>query len=243
MKISGKVAIVTGASSGIGLATARLFTQQGAKVALASRSAPKLKKIAKTLPWSLPIPTDMTVSLDIKRMVKTVLKHFGRIDILVNNAGRGYDASLEEINVNKLRQLIELDVIGPLYAMQLVIPVMRKQGAGAIVNISSGTSLLNLPNMSAYSSVKRMLNGLTLTAREELSEDNIRVSLVYPYITKTDFEKNTMTNDKTPVQFSEDDMKDLPPFDNPQHVAEKIAEAITSNAAEVFAHDWMKKRQ
>ena len=165
MDIRDKVVIITGASSGIGLATARLLARHGAKVALAARSRDRLNQLAEELPSAFAITTDMTSQEAIRNMVRKVLEHFGRIDILINNAGRGYDAPLEEIDVDKYRQLFELDVVGPLIAMQLVIPIMRRQGGGMIVNISSGTSLMNLPNMSAYSSVKRALNSITLTAR------------------------------------------------------------------------------
>ena len=190
MNITDKVVIVTGASSGIGLATARLLAAHGAKVALAARSRDKLNQLAAGLPDSFAVPTDMRSVEDIRNMTEKVLRHFGRIDALINCAGRGYDAPLEQIDIDKYRELFELDVIGPLITMQLVIPIMKDQGGGMIVNISSGTSLMYLPNMSAYSSVKRALNSITLTAREELAKDNIVVSVVYPYITLTDFDKN-----------------------------------------------------
>jgi len=166
MNIQGKVAIVTGASSGIGLATAQLLSKNGAKVALAARSLSKLQKISKQLQDSLVIQTDMSNEKQIKAMVAKAFKHFGRIDILVNNAGRGYDASVQETNSDTFRELFNLDVVGPLTAMQAVIPIMQKQGGGSIINISSGTALMVLPNMAAYSSLKRALAQISLTARE-----------------------------------------------------------------------------
>jgi len=241
MDIRDKVVIITGASSGIGLATARLLAKHGAKVALAARSRDRLNQLATELPSSLAIPTDMTSQEDVRNMVRKVLKHFGRIDILINSAGRGYDAPLERIDVDKYRQLFELDVVGPLIAMQLVIPTMRKQGGGMIVNISSGTSLMYLPNMSAYSSVKRALNSITLTAREELAEDNIIVSVVYPYMTLTDLDKNMFGaegGDFEPFEGEAD--ANLPPPDPPEYVAARILEVIETEEAEQYAHDWMK---
>jgi len=241
MDVRDKVAIITGASSGIGLATARLLARHGAKVALAARSRDRLNQLAAELPSSFVIPTDMTSEEDIRNMVEKVLQHFGRIDILINNAGRGYDAPLEEIDIGKYRQLFELDVVGPLIAMQLVIPIMRKQGGGMIVNVSSGTSLMYLPNMSAYSSVKRALNSMTLTAREELAEDNIIVSVVYPYMTHTDLDKNMFGvegGDSEPFEGEAD--ANLPPPDPPEYVAERILEVIETEEAEQYAHDWMK---
>jgi NAD(P)-dependent dehydrogenase (short-subunit alcohol dehydrogenase family) len=241
MRIKDKVVIVTGASSGIGLATARLLAGHGAKVALAARSRDKLNQLAAELPDSFAVRTDMTSEEDVRNMIQKVAEHFGRIDILINNAGRGYDAPLEQIDIDKYRQLFELDVVGPLIAMQLVIPIMRKQGGGTIVNISSGTSLMYLPNMSAYSSVKRALNSITLTAREELAKDNIVVSVVYPYMTLMDLDKNMFGaegGDFVPSEGEAD--PNLPPPDSAEYVAERILEVIETGQAEQYAHDWMK---
>jgi short-subunit dehydrogenase len=125
--------------------------------------------------------------------------------------------------------------------MQQVIPIMRKQKEGSIVNISSGTALMYLPNMGAYSSLKRALASISLTAREELKKDNINVSVVYPYITDTDFEKNTI-KDLGSVEYPEsDDDFELPKPDSAEYAAEKILEAIVGGKAEIFAHNWMKK--
>lgn len=241
MNIKDKVAIITGASSGIGLATANLFAKNEAKVALVARSKDKINRLSSQLPHSLAIPADMTKESEIKKMVQIVYDYYGRIDILINNAGRGYDAPIDKIHLNKLRELIDLNFIGPLTAMQSIIPIMRKKGGGAIVNISSGTSLMYLPGMSAYSSLKRALNGLSLTAREELKKDHITVSVIYPYITATDFEKNTIKHNLDTAGSEEEFDKDLPPPDSAEYVAGKILEAITTGKAEIYAHDWMKR--
>lgn len=239
MDLKGKVAIVTGASGGIGEATARLLTQKGAKVALAARSSDKLKKLSEELPQSYPVYVDMSKEESIKDMVQEVLEHFERVDILVNNAGQGYDAPIDHIDPKMYRDIFDLNVIGPLIAMQEVLPSMRKQQSGSIVNISSGTALMFLPGMAPYSSSKRALVGLSLTGREELKDENISVSVVYPFITATDFEKHTI---KSPsIAQEEAERHDLPPADSAEFVAEKILEAITTGKAEVFAHEWMEK--
>lgn len=247
MDVRNKVIIITGASSGIGLATAKLLAKNGAKVVLVSRSKEKLERLSRELPGSLAVPADMTEVSEIKGMVEQAKEHFSRIDILINNAGQGYDAPVERIDVDTFRYIFDLNVIGPLVAMQQVIPLMRSQGEGAIINISSGTALMYLPGMSAYSSSKRALGGISLTAREELKEDNIVVSVVYPYITLTDFEKNAIKGSPADDRGNDGSNDGEPegggpfPADTAEYVAQKILEGIESGEAEIFVHDWMKK--
>ena len=240
MDVKDKVVIVTGASSGIGEASAKLLAKNGAKVVLAARSKEKLEKLSKELPGSFIITTDMTKEKEVKEMVKKTIEHFGRVDILINNAGRGYDASTEEINIETFRKIFELDVVGLLVAIQEVIPVMRRQKGGTIINISSGTALMSLPNMGAYSSLKRAVAGISLTAREELKKDNIAVSVVYPYITLTDFEKNTVKEKTGTIDFEDGDEGGFKPPDSAEYIAQKILDGIISGKAEIFAHEWME---
>jgi short-subunit dehydrogenase len=238
--LSGKVAIVTGASSGIGRATARLLVQKGVRVALVSRSQENLEKLSRELPGSRAFPADMTKPAQIRRMVQETREHFGRIDLLVNNAGRGYDAPVEKIDIGTFRYIYDLNVIGPVIAIQQVIPVMREQGGGTIINISSGTALMDLPGMSPYSSSKRALAGISLAARQELEQDHIVVSVVYPYITHTEFERNTIR--ATPVPEDEIEPTGPYPADSAEFIAEKIVAGILSGEPEIFPHDWMKKQ-
>ncbi len=241
MTVKNKVIIVTGASSGIGLASAKLLSREGARVALVSRSREKLENLASLLPNSFAVPADMSVVTEIKSLVQKVYDHFHKIDILVNNAGRGYAASVEKIDIAKYNQLFNLNVIGPLVAMQTVIPIMRSGGGGCIINISSGTSLMHLPNLEAYASTKRVINGISLTAREELAKDKINVSVVYPYITNTNFGQNMIGEEIRSSSINNQNTK-LPPGDAPEYVAEKILEAITCEKPEIYAHEWMGNR-
>jgi short-subunit dehydrogenase len=238
MNVKGKVAIITGSSSGIGLATAKLLTEKGAKVALIARSKDKLQALQKELHRSRAFPCDVTNDKNLRNILEEIKGHFGRIDILINNAGRGYDSFIENIDIKRYEELYNLLVSAPLIAMQGVIPHMIKEGEGSIVNISSGTSLMAIPTLGAYSSLKRALNGLSLTASSELKKDNVMVSVVYPFITDTNFYKNVMGHPRTVVERRGEN---IPPPDSAEFVAEKILEAIETGKEEVFAHDWMEK--
>ncbi|WP_287929327.1 SDR family NAD(P)-dependent oxidoreductase [Arthrobacter sp.] len=226
MKVDGKVALITGASSGIGLALARLLAARGARTALAARSARKLQELAAELPGSVALPTDMRDDAAVRRMVEGAYRHFGRIDILVNNAGRAMHGPLTGVDPVEYRDLLNLNVVGPLQAMQLVAPVMKERGGGVIVNVSSGTTLRTLPGVGAYSSSKHALNNLGLVARLELATDNIRVCLVYPFVTATNFDRGSGA--RGPVRTG------LAP-DTAEYAASLVLEAIETEQAETFA--------
>jgi len=229
---------------GIGLVTAKLLSQKGAKLVLVARSKDKLVKLAKQLPDAIAVAADISKVDEVKKMVKQAYAHFGRIDILVNNAGQGYDVPVEKIDPTVFHYLFDLDVFGQLVAIQEVVPIMRKQGGGAIVNVSSGLALMHLEHMGAYAALKAALAHLSLTAREELKGDNITVSVLYPYITSTDFETHTVKGGATSnwdAENSEGAQEAWAKADPPEHVAKQIVEAIEKGTAEILAHDWMKR--
>jgi short-subunit dehydrogenase len=236
MQIKDRVFIVTGASSGIGLSTAMALSDRGAKVALLARSTDALKELAQKLPGSLPVTADMTKFDGVREAVGAVRRQYGRIDGLVNNAGRSYAASVEEIEPEIFDEIFHLNVLGPIVAMQAVIPVMRGQGGGSIVNINSGTAFMTIPQYSVYSSSKRALLGFSLTARAELEKDRIVVSEVYPFVTATNFGKTRMGKpaDGGPsVAYADGD--------KPEFVAGIVVQAIEEGQAQYFANDRLRK--
>jgi short-subunit dehydrogenase len=190
MQIKDSVIIITGASSGIGLATARVLAREGARVVLAARSEKKLAEIEKEIPNSFAMPADMEKPADIAALVQKTKDAFGRIDVLINNAGQGLRAPLEHVNLDDYQRIMNLNVFAIVRAMQAVIPIMREQGGGMILNISSRVSKNYFPGLSAYASTKYALNAISLTARQELAKDNIVVSVFHPKITATDFDMN-----------------------------------------------------
>jgi len=229
MQLAGKVVIVTGASSGIGAAFSRLAAEQGAKVVLAARRKERIDALAAELPDALAVQTDVTDFDQIRALVSATVERYGRIDVLVNNAGQGLHVPIEHVKLDDVEAVMRLNVYAPLVAMQTVVPLMRAQGGGAIVNISSGTSRMVLPGVGAYAATKCALNQISLTARAEWAADNIVVSLVYPSVTQTEFHASLRAgsfagNPRFPGHSAE-------------HVADAILEAIRSGEAEsVIAH-------
>jgi short-subunit dehydrogenase len=190
MELVGAVTIVTGASSGIGAATARLAAARGANVVLAARRVARITELAEELPGALAVPTDLRDPAQMVRLVGTTLDWYGRVDILVNNAGQGLHMPLEQVRLDDLRAITELNVYAPLLAMQAVIPPMRRQGSGVIVNVSSMTSRMVLPGVGGYAATKAALNMISQVARRELAPDGIVVSIVYPSVTATEFHQS-----------------------------------------------------
>lgn len=233
MTIQDKVFVITGASSGIGLATARALAAQGAKLAMLARSKDALDQLASELPDSLAVAVDVTDFPALRTAIGDVHAHFGRIDGLINNAGRSYAASIETIDPQIFDEIFHLNVLAPIIGMQAVIPIMRAQGEGCIVNINSGTAFMTIPEYSVYSSSKRALVGFGLTAREELAKDGIVVSQVYPFITATNFGKNRMGDSGPTADYSKGD--------TPEFVAEIIVKSIVEGGAEYFANDRLRE--
>ena len=160
-------------------------------------------------------------------------RHYGRLDGLINNAGRGYGASVEHIDPSAFTDIVTLNVLAPIVAMQAVIPIMRAAGAGVIVNVNSGTSFMTIPDYSVYSASKRALLGITQTARGELAPDGIVVSEVYPGMTATDFGRNRLGAGGETTDYSKGDPPEL--------VADLIVAAIEGGEAQYFVNDFLRK--
>lgn len=236
MEVQGKVVIITGASMGIGEATAHVFATAGAKLVLAARSVDKLTAVAQSLPTpaeTLIVPTDMTEQAQVKALIETAYAHFGRIDILINNAGQAAAGPIATVNPDHYRQIIELNLFGPLHAMQAVIPKMKAQGGGVIINISSLVSKMAIPGIGAYASTKYALNGLSLTAHNELAADHIRVVLFHPGLTSTDFGKNALREDDGRAGRPPSGNGSMPNPDSAEDVARKILEAAITEPVEM----------
>jgi NAD(P)-dependent dehydrogenase (short-subunit alcohol dehydrogenase family) len=225
MELAGRVVIVTGASSGIGEAFARLAAREGARLVLAARRTRRLEALAAALPDALPVTTDLRVPDQVTAMVAAASEHFGRVDVLVNNAGQGLHVPVEQVDLYDLEAVMALNLYAPLLAMQAVLPLMRRQGGGAIVNVGSNTTRMAVPGIGAYSATKSALDQLTATARAEWAGDGIAVSLVVPSVTATEFHRSLRAG-----SFRGGHVEPHPP----ELVAEAIRRAVETGAAEVF---------
>lgn len=190
--IAGKVAIVTGASSGIGEVTALEFASAGAKVVLAARRIERLQSLAEIIRVgggiALPVQTDLTIIAQIRNLVQTTRTTFGRIDILANIAGTGYYDWFEELSSDNLREHYEVNVIGLAELTREVLPTMKAQRSGYILNMCSYSSVISAPPLTVYASTKYAVEGLTDGLRRELIPWGIKVMRIHPSgVTGTEF--------------------------------------------------------
>ncbi|HEX7759649.1 MAG TPA: oxidoreductase [Caulobacteraceae bacterium] len=187
---SGKTVIVTGASSGIGRAAAEALAQAGFKVFGTSRRPTSAGPKQVTM-----LPCDVTDDASVKALVSTVLSRTGRIDILVNNAGIGLIGGAEESSVSQVRALFDVNLFGVMRATNAVLPAMRQQGGGRIINVSSILGVMPAPYQAHYSATKHALEGYSESLDHEVRAFNIRVCLIEPGLTRSVFEQSALEPD------------------------------------------------
>ena len=193
-RLKGRVALVTGASSGIGEATALELARQGAKVAIAARRRERLDALAKQLEGlgaePLVLTADLADETAARRVVKETEAHYGRLDILVNNAGVMYLEPVAEADLGRWRQMLELNVLGLIAATQAALAGMRARRDGHIVNISSTAGRIANPNAAAYAATKFGVVAFSEALRREVYKDNIRVSVIEPGAVATELREH-----------------------------------------------------
>jgi len=195
MDLAGKIVVITGASMGIGEAIAKIFADHGASVVMLSRDAGRVEAARGRVGHAertLAMACDVRHREEIDRAIGLTLHHFQRIDVWVNNAGHGLLDSVAQMEMAACRELFETNLFGAVAAMQAVIPVMRQQGGGTIINISSVAGHIPMPFHAAYSATKFALNAMGKAAGVELAEDGIHVLTVCPGYVRTAFSDNAV---------------------------------------------------
>ncbi len=192
MRIRGAAVLVTGASSGIGAATAKHFAQRGARLALAARRLDRLHEVAEQCRRAGAAAVtvrraDVGRPADVRAFVAGALRDFERVDVLVNNAGLGWRGRFDAMPEDAMRSLIDVNLLGLAVAAQAVIPPMLEQNAGVIINVASVVGFRAMPYSTLYSATKHAVVGLSHALRGELSGTGVKVSAVYPATTRTEF--------------------------------------------------------
>jgi short-subunit dehydrogenase len=195
MDLAGKIVVVTGASMGIGEAIAKIFADHGASVVMLSRDAGRVEAARGRVGYgerTLAMACDVRHREDVDRVIGLTHHHFRRIDVWVNNAGHGLLDSVAQMEMAACREMFDTNFFGAVAAMQAVIPVMRQQGGGTIINISSVAGHIPIPFHAAYSATKFALNAIGKAAGVELKKEGIHVLTVCPGRVRTPFSENAV---------------------------------------------------
>jgi NADP-dependent 3-hydroxy acid dehydrogenase YdfG len=198
--IEGKVVVITGASSGLGEATARHLSAQGATVVLGARRADRIESLAATLSASggkaLAIATDVTRHDEVKRLVDAGAQTYGRIDVMINNAGLMPQAPLERLKIDEWERMIDVNIKGVLYGIAAALPHMKRQKAGHFINVSSVAGHKVGQGFAVYAATKYAVRALSEGLRQEAKPYNIRTTVISPGAVATEL-PNTATDPDT----------------------------------------------
>ena len=229
--LQGKTALVTGASAGIGEATARALAAQGAKVAVAARRLDRLDALTERITNgggdALPLECDVADAGQVSRVVQAVQEKWGRVDILVSSAGVPVLGPILNADTDEWRRAFEVNVLGLMYAVHAALPAMKAQGGGHIVNISSTASRVAPAGMGVYAATKWAVNAFSESLRQEAAAYKVRVTVIEPGMVATDF-AGSITHEPA-RQALEARLASLKPLD-PADIAAAVVYAVTQPA-------------
>jgi NADP-dependent 3-hydroxy acid dehydrogenase YdfG len=200
--VQGKVIAITGASSGIGAATARLLAACGAKVVLGARRLDRLEALASEITVAggeaVYARTDVSQRADVTALIELACERYGKLDVLINNAGIGLISPLDELRVEDWDAMIDVNIKGTLYGIAAALPVFRRQEFGHFVNVLSTSGLRIVPLQSVYAGTKNAVRAISEGLRQEAG-DKLRVTIISPGFVHTDF-ADSMTNPEVKAQ-------------------------------------------
>ncbi|HYR90255.1 MAG TPA: SDR family NAD(P)-dependent oxidoreductase [Terriglobia bacterium] len=230
--VAGKIIIITGASSGIGRATAIALARESAQLVMVARREHRLAALEEEIRTAGGIATSMVLDLRQRDQVETMIRsthaRFGRIDVLINNAGFGFWGTVEKTPAPVVREIFDLNFEAPLLASQLAIPIMKAQGGGHIINVSSVVGKRGLPLSGIYCATKFALQGISESLRLEVKDSNIDVSIVSPAATRSEFGDHVRHGD---VRYR---FKPTGPVQSAEDVAAAIVACIKKPKLEVY---------
>lgn len=226
MKLDGKIVVVTGASSGIGEATAEALTAEGATVVAVARREERLEDLRRRLEGNgariMTTRCDITDEKQAHSLIHTAREEFGRVDILVNNAGVMLPSRIEKGLSDDWRKMFEVNVLGLLYATDAAVAVMKEQGSGHIVNVSSVAGRVSSPPFGVYSGSKYAVNAISESLRSEVVEYGIRVTIIEPGAVVTELTDH-ITDDEVRKALSGEEFEKL----RSEDIANAISYAVT----------------
>lgn len=229
-----KVIIITGASSGIGLATARLFASMGAKLSLAARSIDRLESLASELTDDrsriLCVRTDVSVEEDCRRLIEETVRRFGKIDILINNAGISMRAPFMDVNLEVIKKLMNVNFWGTVYCTKYALPEILKT-KGSIAGVISTAGYVAIPGRTGYVTSKYAIRGFLETLRIEHLNDGINILVFAPGYTASNVRNAALLADGSPQGYSPKDESKLM---SAEKVAEKLAYGLYRRKKEMI---------
>ena len=232
------VAVITGASSGIGAALAKMLAAQGASIVLVARRADALRAVASDCgDRAFPIVADVTERGEVRRVVDESLKKFGHVDVWVNNVGQGITRLPSELTDDDVDDMIRVNVKSALYGMQEILPHFKSRNAGHVINISSMLGRVPyVTTRSAYSGAKHFLNAITANFRAEVQQTHpgIQFSLVSPAVVRTTFGVNALHGGP--------DSRQVPDGQSAEEVATVVAAVIDSRLPDVYTRQGARDR-
>jgi hypothetical protein len=236
--LQARTVLITGASSGIGRMTALMMAREGTRLALVARRLDRLEEVVKEVEAkggvAAAFPGDVTVPGTMEAVVHGCLSRFGRLDVLVNNAGAGLFAATEQTTEEDLDRIMAVNFKGTFYGIKAALPVMRKQGAGHIINVASTAGRRGSPYIGAYCASKFAVVGLTESLRVELLGSGINVSLVCPGATRTAFFNVALRRTRQHSGL-------VGPVESSERVAARIIGVVRRPRAEVLAQPFRRK--